>query len=192
MRSRIPAFLLLALLAALVVPAAPARAGDAPDSAARAALQERIGHAQAARITGPQGSILLHNPAVRDDGLFMRKPWKPPRQALVVLDGAPASPPPVEFVPWSAIDEVRVARGEWLSGTVKGGLIGAGVGAGVVALLAVAVDHGSFARAVEASDVIILVGIPIVGVCTAVGAIVGSSYVSWPTVYPPPARRPGR
>jgi hypothetical protein len=181
---------LAALLALLCAPAVPATAGQTatPDSAARAALQRRIGRLGSVQLVGPAGSVLLLEPVVREDGLHMREPWKPPRAALFVSADAPVPPRPVEFVPWSAIEQVQVRR----SGTGTGLLAGAAFGAGLSGLLALAF-HGQIAsnwEAGTAQPALIAGSAILVGTGALTGALLGSFGGGWHTVYPEPAPRP--
>jgi len=179
----------LASLAALVVvtaAAASGRAGAIPDSAARAALQATIGHLGSVRVVGSTGGIRLLAPVVRDDGLHMRAPWKPPRPALFVSKDTPAPERPVDFVPWSAIEQVQVRRSR--AGT--GFLAGAAFGAGLVGML-VAVYHRPIMDDWSAAAPIVLAGGSIVvGAGATVGLLLGSFDEGWRTVYPPPALGP--
>jgi hypothetical protein len=184
---RVRALLALAVLLA-AASAAPARAGAVPDSAARVALQRRIGHLGRVRLLGPAGETLLLKPAVREDGLHMREPHRVPRPAVIVIGDIPAPPPPVDFVPWSEIDEVQVARGDPARGLVIGALLGAGVSAVLI---------GTYNSSIRADTE---VAMPIVATGAAIlvaggallGALLGSYTENWRTVHPPPPekRRP--
>ena len=181
---------LLALLGPLAPPGTSAAQGVAPDSAARAALQRRIGRLGSVQLVGPAGSVVLLEPVVREDGLHMREPWKPPRAAVFVSADTPVPPRPVEFVPWSAIEQVQV-RG---SGARIGLLAGAAFGAGLSGLLALAF-HGQIASSWEsgaAQPVIIAGSAILVGTGAVAGALIGVSGGGWHTVYPEPAPRPRR
>jgi hypothetical protein len=176
---------LLAALAASLLAAAPAVAGATPDSAARAALQRRIGRLGSVQLVGPAGSILLFKPVVREDGLHMREPWKPPRAALIVLGDVPAPPRPVEFVPWSAIEQVQVRR----SGVGTGLLAGAAFGAGLAAILAVVYHHQITGDWETAQPVVLAGGTVLVGAGAVAGMLLGSLGGGWDTAYPAPAPR---
>jgi hypothetical protein len=170
---------LLALLA-VVLSAAPARAGAVPDSATRASLQRQIGHLGRVRIGGRGGQTLLLKPVVREDGLRMREPWHNPRPAFIVIGEVPAPPPPVAFVPWSEIDEVQVPRGDPLRGSISGAIFGAGLSA-----IVVTVYNGVVRRYPEDAVPIVITGTAIlVGVGASVGAVVGSYTENWRTIYP--------
>jgi len=177
---------MLVLLAALPL---LARAEAVPDSATRAALLRRIGHLAKVRVLGPAGETILLKPTVREDGLRMREPYHPPRPALVVIGEVPPPPPPVDFVPWSAIAEVQVARGEPLRGLASGALFGLGLS--TIVLL---VYHRAYSRYQEDALPIALVGGSVVVVTGAVvGATIGSFTEGWRSVYPeapPDARGP--
>jgi len=176
--------LALALVAAA---AGTSAAAVAPDSAARAALQARIRRLGDVRIVGSAGTVRLLVPEVRDDGLHMRRPWKPPRAALFVSPDVPAPPRPVEFVPWSEISEVQVRR----SRPGRGALMGAAFGAGLSLMLA-AMDRDKITEAWDqAAPVVFAGGAIVVGAGAAIGALLGSVSEDWRTVYPaPPGVRP--
>jgi hypothetical protein len=155
----------------------------APDSAQRAALQERIGRLDRVRILGPDGTTLLLEPAVREDGLHMRRPWKPSRAALFVSAAAPAPARPVEFVPWSAIERVQVHRNAARSGALTGAVIG-----GVVVGLSLLTYHRQVADSWEVSGSWIMAGSALViGGTTLSGLVLGTFGEEWAPVYPPPA-----
>lgn len=185
MRSCARAIIALALLAP-GFSAARALAGAVPDSATRAAVQRQIGHLGRVRIVGPAGETLLLKPVVREDGLHMREPWRRPRPALVVVGEIPAPPPPVDFVPWSGIDEVQVARGDPMRGALTGAIFGAGLSA-----ILLTVYNGVARRyPEEAVPIVITGGAILIGGCAAVGAVAGSYTENWRTVHPaPPAKR---
>ena len=169
--------------------AGAAPAGAVPDSATRAALQKRIGRLAKVRLLGPAGQeTILLKPLVRDDGLHMREPYRRPRPAVIVLGEVPAPPPPVDFVPWSAIDEVQVARGDPARGALSGALFGVGVVA-----ISLAASHRVIQRYPEdAMPLVFMGGGILVAGCTVVGAVVGSYTEGWRTVHPeppPPAKR---
>jgi hypothetical protein len=160
-----------------------------PDSITRAALQRQIGHLGKVRLAGPAGETFLLKPVVRDDGLHMSGRWRAPRPALIVIGDVPAPPPPVDFVPWSEIDQVQVPRGDPLRGALSGAIFGAGLSAIIITGY-----NGVVRRYPEDALPIVIAGSAIlVGGCAAVGAVVGSYTEGWRTVYPaPPAskRRP--
>jgi hypothetical protein len=175
---------LIALSCPPVVPGASAVESSAPDSAQRAALQERIGRLDRVRILGPAGPTLLLVPVVQEDGLHMRSPWKPPRAALFVSADAPVPPPPVAFVPWSAIERVQVHRSATWSGALTGAVVG-----GFVVGLTLLVYHRNVSENWEQSGGWIVAGSGIVlGGTTLTGLALGSYGVEWTAVYPPPPR----
>jgi hypothetical protein len=182
---RIDELALGAALLAAVTLAPSARAVPAPDSAQRAALQSRIGHLGRVQIVGERGATLLLKPVVRDDGLHMREPWHPPRQALIEIDATPPPAPP-SFVPWSEIAAVQVPTGDFRGGATAGAVVGAFV---------VAVTLFSFRHDLHADwDTYapsVWTGAPIViGVSTLAGGLLfGLGSNDWRTVYPPPRRR---
>jgi hypothetical protein len=179
---------LLALLCPLVVPGACAAAGGAPDSAQRAALQERIGRCGRVRILGTEGPTLLLEPVVREDGLHMRRPWKPPRAALFVSADAPTPPRPAEFVAWSTIEGVQVRRSAWRSGALTGAVLG-----GAVVSLSLVTYRHQVAANWEQSGRWIMAGSTMVVVGTTLtGFLLGSVGEEWRTVWPspPPPVRP--
>ena len=174
---------LIAMLCSTVVPGASAGGSSAPDSAQRAALLERIGRLDRVRILGPDGATLLLEPAVREDGLHMRRPWKPSRAALFVSAAAPAPARPVEFVPWSAIERVQVHRNAARSGALTGAVIG-----GVVVGLSLLTYHRQVADSWEVSGSWIMAGSALViGGTTLSGLVLGTFGEEWAPVYPPPA-----
>jgi hypothetical protein len=182
----VPLALLIALLCAPLAAGASAAGGSAPDSAQRAALQERIGRLDRVRILGPAGTTLLLAPVVREDGLHMRKPWKPPRAALFVSADAPVPPAPATFVPWSAIERVQVHRNAAWSGALTGAVVG-----GVVVGLTLLVYHRNVSENWEHSGGWIVAGSAMVlGGTTLTGLVLGSYGVEWASVYPPPRARP--
>jgi hypothetical protein len=178
---------LLALAASLAAAsAAPARAGAVPDSATRASLQWRIGHLGKVRLVGPAGETFLLEPVVRDDGLHMRRRWKAPRRALIVVGEVPAPPPPPAFVPWSEIDEVQVPRGDPARGALTGAVLGAGV-----SVILLAVNNDVWRRyPQEALPLVITGSAVLIAGCAVVGAVAGSYTENWRTVHPaPPEKR---
>jgi len=187
MNRRIP---ILVFAAALLAPALPpplARAADWPDSAQRAALQNRIGRLGRVQILGSRGATLLLKPVVRDDGLHMREPYRPPRQALIEIGDVPPPPPPVPFVPWSEIRAVQVPA----SGFASGAGMGAALGAIMAGTTLLAFRH-EISRNWENYEGVILVGVPLfVGAGALAGGLVfGVFSGGWRTVYPvaPPRR----
>ena len=176
---------LIVLLCSPVVPEASAQESAAPDSAQRAALQERIGRLDQVRILGPAGATLLREPVVREIGLHMRGPWKPPRAALFVSADAPVPPRPVEFVPWSAIEGVQVHRSATSSGALTGAVIG-----GAVVGLTLLTCHRQVSDNWEDSAGWITAGSAMVVVGTTLtGLLIGSFGEEWATVWPPPPPR---
>ena len=176
---------LFVLLCSPLVPRASAAEGGAPDPAQRAALQQRIGHLDRVRILGPGGTTLLLQPVVRDDGLHMRGPWKPPRAAIFVSADAPVPPRPVEFVPWSEIDRVQVHHSGARSGALTGAVIG-----GVVVGLCLLTYHHQVAEEWEGSGHWIMAGSGLViGGTTLTGLVLGTFGEDWVTVLPPPPSR---
>jgi hypothetical protein len=176
---------MLVLLAALPL---LARADVVPDSATRAALQRRIGRLAKVRVLGAAGETILLKPTVLEDGLRMREPYRPPRPALVVIGELPPPPPPVDFVPWSAIAEVQVARGEPVRGLVAGALFGAGLSA----ILFFAYERVYQRYGDEAVPVALLGGSSLTVTGAVVGATIGSFTEGWRTVYPAPPSTPPR
>ena len=175
---------LILLLCPPIVPGASAGESGAPDSAQRAALQERIGRLDRVRVLGPAGPTLLLEPVVREDGLHMRRPWKPPRAALFVSADAPVPPSPVTFVPWSAIERVQVHRSGAWSGTLTGAVVG-----GFVVGLTLLTYHRQVAESWDGSGGWIVAGSAMVlGGTTLTGLVLGSYGVEWASVYPPPLR----
>lgn len=157
----------------------------APDSAQRAALQERIGRLDRVRIIGPGGTTTLFEPVVREDGLHMRRPWKPPRAALFVSADTPQPPRPAEFVPWSAIETVQVHRSEARSGVLTGAVIGV-----CVVGLTLLTSADQVADSWETSGSWIVAGSAVViGSTTLAGLVLGSFGEGWTPVYPPPPPR---
>jgi hypothetical protein len=177
---------LILLLCSLVAPGASAAEGGAPDSAQRAALQERIGRLDRVRVLGPAGTTLLLVPVVREDGLHMRRPWKPPRPALFVSADAPVQPRPVEFVPWSAIEHVQVHR----SGAWSGALTGAVIGGFVVGLTLLTYHHQVAESWGESGGWIVAGSAVVLGGATLTGLVLGTFAEEWTPVYPPPRIRP--
>lgn len=181
----IPLAALIAILCSPVVPGASAAGSSVPDSAQRAALERRIGRLGNVQLVGPTGGTLMLKPVVREDGLHMRGPWKPPRAALFVSGDVPAPSRPVDFVPWSAIEQVQVQR----SGARTGFLAGAAFGAGVAAMLALGFQH-EITNNWKADRAVVFVGIPaLIGTGAATGMLLGSFSGGWHTVYPAPAPR---
>jgi hypothetical protein len=170
------------MLAALLAAAPPAGAA-APDSAARAALQEAIGGRASVQVVDPAGGTLLFpRPTVRDDGLHRRTPWKPPRAALFVSRDVPPPPRPPELVPWSAIGQVQVRR----SSMGRGMLHGAVFGTLFVGML-FAIYHRPILDDWDASaPVVFSVGTTLIGGSAALGLVLGSYDEGWRTVYPAP------
>jgi hypothetical protein len=165
--------------------AMPAGAFPAPDSAQSAALQQRIGRLDRVRIVGPAGTTLLREPVVREDGLHMRRPWKPPRAALFVSADAPAPSRPVEFVPWSAIEGVQVHGNATRSGALTGAVIG-----GFVVGLTLLADRRQVAEEWEQAGIWIMAGSAVViGGTTLAGFVLGTFGEEWKTVWPPPPLR---
>ena len=174
---------LVVLSCSPVVPGASAAESGAPDSTQRAALQERIGRLDRVRVLGPAGTTLLLEPVVREDGLHMRGPWKPPRAALFVSADAPVPPRPAEFVPWSAIERVQVHRSAARSGALTGAVIG-----GCVVGLSLLTYHRQVAGSWEEAGHWILAGSAVViGGTTLTGLVLGTFAEEWTPVYPPPA-----
>ena len=177
--------LTVALAALLAAPGTPTVvAGAVPDSTARADLQRRIGHLGRVRLLGPAGETFLLKPAVREDGLHMRERWRAPRPALIVAGEVPPPPAPVDFVPWSEIDEVQVPRGDPVRGLVAGALLGAGASVVLIPACKGAI-HMDVDFPIEALCAAVLVGGG--ALC---GAVVGSYTEGWRTVHPvPPEKR---
>jgi hypothetical protein len=161
--------------------ATPVGAVPDPDSAQRAALQERVGHLDRVRILGPGGTTLLLKPVVREDGLHMRGLWKPPRAALFVSADAPAPPRPVEFVPWGAIERVQVHRSATRSGALTGAVIG-----GFVVGLTLLASRRQVSEEWKQADIWIMAGSALViGGTTLTGLVLGTFAEEWTPVYPP-------
>jgi hypothetical protein len=179
---------LVALLWAVAATEVLAQDGSAPDSAQRAALQERIGHLGRVRIQGPGGTTLLLEPVVREDGLHMRGPWKAPRPALFVAGALPAAPHPAEFVPWSAIERVEVHRNAARSGALTGAVIG-----GFVVGLTLLTSRRQVTDSWEQYGSWIMAGSAVlIGGTTLIGLVLGTYGEEWAPVYPPPAPAAGR
>jgi hypothetical protein len=178
---------LIVLLCPLVILPACATEIGSPDSAQRAELQGRIGRLDRVRILGPAGTTLLREPVVREDGLHMRGPWKPPRAALFVSADAPVPPRPVEFVPWSAIEHVQVHGNAARSGALTGAAIG------VVAVgLTLLAGHRQVAEEWEHAGTWIMAGSALVVVGTSItGLVLGTFGEEWKTVWPPSPARGG-
>jgi hypothetical protein len=165
--------------------ATPAGAVPEPDSTQRAALQARIGRLDRVRILGPAGTTLLLEPAVREDGLRMRRPWRPPRAALFFSADAPAAARPLQFVPWSAIEGVQVRRRGARSGALTGATIG-----GLAAGLSFLTHHHEVAESWdEYGGLIVTYGVVVIGGAALAGLVLGTLAEGWETVWPPPSPR---
>ncbi len=167
---------LVALVSGLVLSACGAGAAEAPDSTTRAVLGERIARREEVRILTPGGPLLLRHPAVTDSGLRAREPYRAPRPAIVVIGKVPAGPAPLEFVPWSRIDEVQVGGafdpGNMAGGALLGGLVMLGV-------------SWPFARTLDRAGVPQVTILTLGGGMGAIfGGLFGAAVVHWRTVYP--------
>ncbi len=169
------------LVAGLVLAAGGAGAAEVPDSTTRAALAGRIGRLEEVRILTPGGPLLLRHPAVTDSGLRAREPYRAPRPAIVVIGKVPAGPAPLEFVPWSRIDEVQVG------GTFNPSSMAGSALLGGLAMLAISMP---LAHSVETAGVppgtVFTLG---AGMGAVFGSMFGAAVVHWRTVYPERASR---
>jgi hypothetical protein len=160
------------------------RAAIAPDSAQRAALDIRLRHSSRVQIVTEDTSFILPKPAARIDGVFMREPWSPARQALIQID-VPPPPAPRTFVSWSEIAEVQVPINDFRTGVTAGAVVGTAiVGATVFSFRHyLHADWHDYAPAVW-------MGVPLViGACALAGGVLfGTGETGWRTVYPPKRR----
>ena len=153
---------------------------DAPNSTARAALQEHLESARRVRVAGAAGAQLLLRPLVEAEGL--RPPGLErslsPRTAIIETPDAPRPPAPPALIPWITIDDVQTSRNAALPGFLVGAAIGAAVAAPVAWLFSHPFERS---RSNGSGAAIMVFG---TGGCGFLGLVIGSNITRWKTVLP--------
>jgi hypothetical protein len=117
-------------LAVLLAGLTGAPAGAAPIVVDLPRIERSLARSKLARVVFRQHTITVDHPVVDSAGLAFRRAidYPPGRPALIVTGPWDTIPPPLNPMPWTAIEGLEASHRTRTPTAVFGGLIGAGIG----------------------------------------------------------------